>query len=419
MLVRLGRTAGAVAMMIVAFGIAEPHGARAQSPTAIAPSHPASTMPDAPAAALPVEPYAHTLSRWADQLGMRADQIDSATPGTFVPVGDGPVLKKGATGERAQRLVDRLVALGFLTQESRPEYFDDLVDVAVRSFQTSQGLRPDGLVGRGTLSALDRTPAEAAGIMRQTAASMRALRDEGLATMLLVNLPNQTVTLVRDGVHVITMRAVVGRPSRETPLLRDTVTHVIVNPTWTVPPTVLKQDKLPLLRRDGKPGISNATVYLDGEPVEPEFIDWSAVTPGRVRIVQQPGDHNALGRFRFNLTNPYNIYLHGTNEPRLFDREIRTISSGCVRLEDARQMAEILMAPQGMNAQRIDRLLDRGEPQWVKLAQPVPVRFLYWMATVDPAGDIRLHPDVYDMRDEAAPASAPAATRSSSGLSPA
>jgi len=193
---------------------------------------------------------------------------------------------------------------------------------------------------------------------------------------------------------------------RARPLLRDQITHVIVNPTWTVPPTVLKEDKLPLLRSRGTPGISNAVVYLDGEVVAPEIVDWSVVTPGRVRIVQQPGDHNALGRFRFNLTNPQNIYLHGTNEPRLFDRELRTISSGCVRLQDARLMAETLLAPQGIGTDRIERMLARGEPQWVKLEKPLPVRFTYWMATVDETGAIQLHPDVYDRVDETTPSSA-------------
>jgi murein L,D-transpeptidase YcbB/YkuD len=145
-------------------------------------------------------------------------------------------------------------------------------------------------------------------------------------------------------------------------------------------------------------------VYLDGEPVMPETVDWKEVSPNRVRIVQQPGDGNALGRFRFNLTNPDNIYLHGTNEPWLFDRDVRAISSGCVRLQDARGLAELLLADVGVTPQKINHLLAKGESQWIKV-NPLPVRFVYWTATVQPDGSIRLHPDVYDM-DERSPTGA-------------
>ncbi|SMH58472.1 L,D-transpeptidase family protein [Azospirillum agricola] len=345
-------------------------------------------------------PYRDTLTQWAERLDATAAQLDTIAPPLSPRIGEGALLKRGGSGERVGRLAQRLIELGLLAPEQATDQFTEAVDTAVRAFQISQRMKPDGLVGGGTRAALDRTPAEAAAQMRHSAAAMRGFRDTAPDTVLLVNLPNQTTTLVRSGEEALTMRAIVGRPSRETPLLQDQITHVIVNPTWTVPPTILKEDKLPLLRTKGTPGIQNAVVYLDGAEVAPETVDWNGVTPGRVRIVQQPGDHNALGRFRFNLTNPYNIYLHGTNEPRLFDREVRTISSGCVRLQDARQMAEVLLADAHVTPERITRMLDRPEPQWVKLARPVPVQFVYWTATVEEDGAVRLHPDVYDRGDE-------------------
>jgi L,D-transpeptidase YcbB len=354
-------------------------------------------------------PYRDTLTLWADRLDSVALEMDSKPDLKSARIGDGALLKKGSSGERVARLSQRLIELGHLAADQATDQFTRVIDEAVRAFQVAQNMRPDGLVGGGTRAALDRSPAEAAAQMRQSATAMRAFRDTAPDTVLLVNLPDQTTTLVRNGEMTLTMRAIVGRPSRSTPLLQDQITHVIVNPTWTVPPTVLKEDKLPLLRAKGTPGIQHAIVYLDGVEVAPETVDWSAVTPGRVRIVQQPGNHNALGRFRFNLTNPYNIYLHGTNEPHLFDREVRTISSGCVRLEDARKMAEILLADVNVTPDRINRMLDKPEPQWVKLAQPLPVQFVYWTATVDDNGGVHLHPDVYDRADETA--SAPPASR--------
>ncbi|WP_042442611.1 L,D-transpeptidase family protein [Azospirillum sp. B510] len=359
-------------------------------------------------------PYRDTVSQWADKLDAAAGELDKAAVQPSTRIGDGGLMKLGSSGERVGRLAQRLVELGLLPADKVAELFTADIDHAVKAFQLAQRMKPDGLVGAGTRAALDRTPAEAAALMRQSAVAMRSFRDTAPDNVLVVNLTDQTTTLVRGGEEELTMRAIVGRPSRETPLLTDRITHIIVNPTWTVPPTVLKEDKLPMLRAKGTPGIQNAIVYLDGQEVAPETVDWHDVTPGRVRIVQQPGNHNALGRFRFNLTNPYDIYLHGTNEPRLFARELRSISSGCVRLEDPRRLAELLLQGSSVTPERIDRMLDKQQPQWVKLPTPMPVQFVYWIATVEADGAVRLHPDIYDRADDAptamsTPSPAPAA----------
>jgi murein L,D-transpeptidase YcbB/YkuD len=190
------------------------------------------------------------------------------------------------------------------------------------------------------------------------------------------------------------MDTVVGRPSRPTPVLADMITHVIVNPTWTVPPTVLKEDKLPSLRKTGSPGIEQATVWLDGEVVDPALVDWTGVSPWRVRIVQAAGDHNALGRYRFNLTNGDHIYLHGTNERRVFNRDQRAVSSGCVRLADPQALAENLLAASGVGPERLAAMVVGGDTKWIKLAEPMPVRLVYWTATVVGEKLIVL-PDIY------------------------
>jgi len=115
-----------------------------------------------------------------------------------------------------------------------------------------------------------------------------------------------------------------------------------------------------------------------------------------VRIVQRPGDDNALGRFRFNLTNGDGIFLHGTNDPRLFSRDLRAASSGCVRLEDARMMAETLLGAAKVTPAGIGQQLDTGETKTIRLPNAIPVRFVYWNASVDTAGVVRVHPDIYE-----------------------
>ncbi|PWC91394.1 hypothetical protein TSH100_00455 [Azospirillum sp. TSH100] len=381
------------------------------------------------------------IAGWAAALEQRALEVQNAPKATATRIGYGAVVKKGDGGmvesvapavepppaevqaqaptlpglapvepappvvfsvrsplaDRVGKVSRRLIELGFLPADKWTDSFNDDVEAAVRAFQLTEGLQPDGKVGEVTRQAMDRTPAQTVALLRRAAAAMRAQQASIPDTTILVNLPGQSVTLIEHGRPTFTMRAVVGRPSRKTPLLQDKVTSVTINPTWTVPPTVLSEDKLPALRKKGTTGIKNAAVYLDGsEVVNTQSVNWWSVDPGRVRIVQRPGDDNALGRFRFNLTNGDGIFLHGTNDPRLFSRDLRAASSGCVRLEDARLMAETLLGAAKMTPASIGQQLDTGETKTIRLPNAIPVRFVYWNASVDTAGVVRVHPDIYE-----------------------
>jgi murein L,D-transpeptidase YcbB/YkuD len=245
------------------------------------------------------------LARWAAALETRLVTLESSPAEAMpvTPIPRGPVLKPGMADPRVIDLTRRLIELGYLEPGSERDVLDDLVMVAVQTFQTERDLNPDGKVGGATLAALNLTPAQEIASIRETLSRMTEFATTAPATLVLVNLPAQELYLVRNGETVMTMDTAVGSSARPTPLLTDTITHVIVNPTWTVPPTVMKQDKLPNLRRTGQPGIDHATVWLDGQVVDPAAVDWTGVSPWRVRITQSPGDHNALGRYRFNLTN--------------------------------------------------------------------------------------------------------------------
>jgi len=329
-------------------------------------------------------------------VAVAPDPVPAAPPVPAIELPAPPMFVRSASADRIGRLSSRLIELGFLREDQWSDAYDDTIEVAVRAFQISEGLMPDGKVGEVTRLALDRTPAQAAALMRRASAAMRAFQASVPDTVVLVNLPSQTVTYIDRGKVALAMRAVVGRPSRQTPLMEDRITSITVNPTWTVPPTVLVEDKLPILRKKGNTGIKNAIVYLDGAEVVPETINWWSVSPERIRIVQRPGDDNALGRFRFNLTNGEGIFLHGTNDPKLFDRDVRAASSGCVRLADARGMAETLLASKKIGTADIDRQLESGETKTIALPKAVAVRFVYWTASVEADGTVRVHPDIYD-----------------------
>lgn len=343
----------------------------------------------------------------APALEVPTDVVDEASPYPTVDAAPPVVFRlRSPLADRVGKVARRLIELGHLPPDQWTDSFEDPLENAVRAFQIVEGLQPDGKVGEVTRQALDRTPAQAAAMMQRAAAAMRAQQASIPDTAVLVNLPSQTVTYIEHGRPVFTMRAVVGRPSRKTPLLQDKITSVTINPTWTVPPTVLNEDKLPVLRKKGTTGIKNAVVYLDGTEVATESVNWWAVDPGRIRIVQKPGDDNALGRFRFNLTNGDGIFLHGTNDPRLFSRDMRAASSGCVRLEDARMMANTLLTPAKLSPSSVAQQLDTGETKTVRLPNAIPVRFVYWNASVDTDGTVRVHPDIYEDAPGQPPATA-------------
>lgn len=343
------------------------------------------------------------LRAWSARL---AEQAASVAPlaGHFEPVGEGPTLRLGDRSDRVVRLRSALAFHGFPGGDENvdADLFDAGLETRVAAYQSARGLMVDGVVGRQTRKSLDIGPVEQLQAIEASLAALRQLATDGTvahADMVVVNLASQELFRIKEGQVVSVMKVAVGRPSRRTPLLADHITHVVLNPTWTVPPGILRKDKLPALRETGHPGIENASVFLDGEPVEDlTLVDWSAVSPGRVRIVQAAGAGNALGVVKFHLTNADNIYLHDTDSPRVFARDDRAVSSGCVRLSEPLVLAEDLLASEGWTRDELDAAIAAGRTRWVGLSKPVPVRFIYLPAlpTLD-LQEVKVVPDVYGL----------------------
>lgn len=347
-----------------------------------------------------------------------------AAPTTSVPAGG--ILREGSFGARVVALRARLAELGYdtavidsdpadpgqadparaesRTAESRTaeEPFDldarrftVALAAAVERFQTDRGLFVDGLVGPQTLAELNRTPRDTLAALSWTIEQMEEVRHDIPGTVLLINIPSLEAQLVRDGEIALDMEAAVGRPTRRTPLLVDEVVSLVINPRWSVPPTIMREDVLPRLRADGSSGISHSTVMLDGEVVDPAVVDWSEVSPWQITVRQSPGNHNALGRYLFSLTNGENIFVHDTNYHGVFQRPSRWVSSGCVRVSAARELAGYLASENGHTMAEIDRALHSGYTRVFRLDTPLPVYMTYWTATVADDGEVSYHRDIY------------------------
>jgi murein L,D-transpeptidase YcbB/YkuD len=338
------------------------------------------------------------LAGWIDRLEAEAEALAEQMRHPATAVAGGYALREGSAGPRVGQLTARLGELGYLPEAERGSVFTPAVEAAVRTFQDDRGLFVDGIVGPQTIGEMNRTPEDSLRALHWTIEQMREARIDLPDRLLVINVAGTDAMLIEDGEIVMEMRAAVGRPTRRTPLMRDEIVNVTVNPSWSVPPTIMREDVMPRLRGEGGTGISYASVWLDGERVNPADVDWSEVSPGQVWIRQSPGRHNALGRFVFWLTNDQNIFVHDTNAPYVFDRAYRAVSSGCIRVADARRLADYLLERNGHDTSAVDGMLQTTRTRVLELDEPLPVYVTYWTASVRPADEaVVYHRDVYNL----------------------
>ncbi|MBT9531809.1 MAG: L,D-transpeptidase family protein, partial [Pseudomonas sp.] len=218
------------------------------------------------------------------------------------------------------------------------------------------------------------------------------------ASGVLVNVAAAQLAYYQDFVPVWQTRTQVGRAARPTPLLKSQITRLTLNPTWTVPPTILREDKLPEIRRDLAFLDKHNLRVLDreGQLLDANSIDWN--NPGSIQLRQDAGAHNPLGQVAIRFPNPFSVYLHDTPSQQLFAKGPRAFSSGCVRVEAVMQLVDLLLTP--AERERVTSLLASGRTHEFRLSTPLPIILAYWTAEVDGAGQLLYAPDIY-ARDQA------------------
>ena len=274
--------------------------------------------------------------------------------------------------------------------------YTDELSAAVKAFQQDHYLEDDGIVGPATLREMNISPEQR---LLQVRANLERLRwlDQLLEpTMLVVDIAGARLLYFRDGDIVWRTRTQVGTVKRQTPLLKSRITHLTINPTWTVPPTILREDKLPAIRRDlGYLARSNMSVLdYQGNVLDPSSINWHA--PSGIMLRQGPGPSNALGLVAIRFANPFSVYLHDTPSQHLLGRATRTVSSGCVRVEEAQKLVDqLLFDASEQELERIALIKASGKTRNVNLPKPIPVLLAYWTVEVDIDNRLRFRSDSY------------------------
>lgn len=272
---------------------------------------------------------------------------------------------------------------------------------AVKSFQRRHGLKDDGVIGPKTREWLALSPQLRIRVLALNAQRAR-LWPADVASVLIVNIPNFTMNLWLDNHHVLGSKVIVGRPSRRTPLITSRVASVVFNPYWNVPMSIMRKDILPKAQRDRgylhRNGFAVIRSWNSSEQIPIHTIDWRIVNaksfPYRLR--QKPGRKNALGLFKFNIPNDDAIYLHDTPSKSLFAKEVRALSSGCVRVQQADDLAMVLLNYSGVTERRVNELKSRTKTKTVGLHKKIKVHLIYQTAWVDDQGQVNFRDDVYD-----------------------
>ncbi|MDJ0807346.1 MAG: L,D-transpeptidase family protein [Gammaproteobacteria bacterium] len=297
-------------------------------------------------------------------------------------------------------------------EPSDPWLYDAQVRAAVRRFQRRNGLLDDGVVGPLTRYALNVPVARRINQLLASLERWRWLPRELGDPHLLVNTAGYELTLVDDGEPVVRKRTISGREKRQTPSFKSRITHLVVNPEWTVPRIIAVEDLLPKQQHDveflDQRGI-RVLQHQDGQwiQLDAKSLDWAQYNKDNFPFLlrQDSGPKNSLGRFKFHMNNPYAIYLHDTPAVGLFRKPIRAFSSGCVRVQDAGYLARYLVDSGGQSVEELIELpLQSGDTQVTKLSNPIEVYLTYFTSWVDHDGAVQFRPDIYQRDTDLIPA---------------
>lgn len=273
------------------------------------------------------------------------------------------------------------------------------VNNAVKSFQSAQGLKPDGALGPETVKMLN-IPVEQR--IKQIILNMERWRwipKSFEPDYLLVNIPEYKLHVYEKGKEAMNMNVIVGKTLNSTPIFSDKMETVVLSPYWNVPVSIIKNELASKFA--GNPGyldrLDMEVVTGKGSPVDPSSIDWNSVDENNWKYVlrRRPGPKNDLGDVKFIFPNTNDIYLHDTPNDELFSQAKRGFSHGCVRVEKPIELATYLLRNAGYDRNKIESTIAQRKEKHVRLNKVLPVYLVYFTAWADESGNMHFRDDIY------------------------
>ena len=318
--------------------------------------------------------------------------------GGWQPVPDTKKLKLGVVDPDVVPLRKRLMVSGDLSQSAGiSEAFDTYVDAAVKRFQARHGLPADGVLGKYSYAAMNISAPVRLGQLETNLVRLRSMSGELGQRYVMVNVPAAQIEAVENDRVVLRHTAIVGKVDRQTPILNSKINEIVVNPYWNAPESIVRKDIIPLMRKDPTYLSKNNIRILGPEgEIDPTTIDWNTEDAAKFRLRQDPGAGNAMSSVKINFPSPDGVYMHDTPQQSLFSKLMRFDSSGCVRVQNVRDLVTwILRDTPGWDRQHFEQAIKSGENIPVAVTNPVPVYFTYISAWSTGDGVVHFRDDIY------------------------
>jgi murein L,D-transpeptidase YcbB/YkuD len=277
--------------------------------------------------------------------------------------------------------------------------YDATLVAAVKLFQSRHGLTPDGIIGEKSLRFLNQSFRDKMDVIALNMDRLRWVSPNYSDNYIVVNVPEYKMRVYDGNKQLFEMKVIVGAPSRPTPIFSEQLEHIVFSPTWTVPTSIIRDEIIPHLKKDSAYySDKNFLFFKNGTEIDPTLENWAEekINPYLYRVVQNPGSDNSLGSVKFMMPNNLSVYLHDTPNHRLFAKDYRALSHGCVRLNEPAKFAEYLLRDQrGWNSERIAKAMSDSIPSTILLKKHYQVNIEYCTAWVDEAGLVNFREDIY------------------------
>ena len=338
-------------------------------------------------------------------MGLKKYQ-DIADTGGWGTLPDFKDLKPGMNDAVVPALRERLTQEGdYLPCEGNndTEFYDECLFDAVKKFQSRHGLASEGYVGKMTRKALSESAEEKVARIKLNLDRMKWVKRSHDRYQIWVNIPGYTM-VVHDGEKQIQkMKVIVGRKGHHTPIFYSRVRTIVLNPYWRIPASIIRHEMIPKLKKNSNytnsKHIEIHKGYSEHSPkVNPHNVNWHKY--GRklppYRFMQSPGTFNALGKIKYLFPNKYAVYMHDTNQPQLFSKDVRSLSHGCVRLHQPVELLETfsIMDPK-IDFEKAQKTLEHNKKTPLRLSHSIPVDTTYLTTWVEEDGTVAFRDDIY------------------------